>query len=166
MILIADVALAGAVLLVVAGVRHLTRGDGTLRGHGLLPPWLIRCAVLAEPLIGLAAIATWVAGDGTRYAWPAAAAWHAALAGYLTVLLRARGRVPCGCLDAVTPASPLKIAIAVLLSAASAAACAVPPPPEALTRLLHVLPAAFAALLAVVAADTADLAGTSGDRGP
>lgn len=165
MILVADLALAGAVLLVVAGLRRRARGDAILRGHGLLPPWVIRRAVAAEPLIGAAAVLTWVAGGRAWYVWGPAAVWHAALAAYLTVLLRVRGRVPCGCLDEVSRVSPVKIAFGALLAAASAAACAVPPPQEPVTRLLHVAPAAFAALLVVVATRLAELTGTSGGRG-
>ncbi|MFC6087071.1 MauE/DoxX family redox-associated membrane protein [Sphaerisporangium aureirubrum] len=166
MTLLTDLALAGAVLLVVAGVRHLARGDRTLRGHGLLPPWMIRVAVLADPLIGLAAITAWLAGDQTvtRYAWLAAATWHAALAAYLTVLLRERGRVPCGCLDTTTLVSPLKIAITVAFFAATAAASPLHPPPDLLTRLLHLPLAAFAALLTTVATKTAALTGTPRPR--
>ncbi|GAA0411878.1 hypothetical protein Acor_15850 [Acrocarpospora corrugata] len=170
MILIADVALAGAVLLVVAGARHLARAGAVtrvIREHGLLPGWVVRCAVPVGPLLGLAVLAGWAVGADFRYVWAAAAAWQAALAGYLAILLRVRGRVPCGCLDAETRVSPLKIAVGVLWSVASAAMAggALTPPPDVLARLLHLPLAGFVALLAVVAEKAADLVGTSRDRG-
>nr|WP_062343105.1 MauE/DoxX family redox-associated membrane protein [Herbidospora sakaeratensis] len=151
MILVADVALAGALLLVAAvflGAPEVTRG------HGLLPSWAIRAAAVAGPVLGVAVVACWLGGVPGRYVWAAAAGWHAALAGYLLILLRVRGRVPCGCLDAVTPVSPAKAGIGIGWAAASAvmAAGAVAPPETVTVRLLHLALAGFAALLAVVAA--------------
>jgi len=156
MIMLADVALAGALLLVMAG---FVRGDDVARGHGLLPAWTIRAAALAEPVVGAAVIAAWVWGDPARHLWLVAAVWHTALAGYLAVLLRVRGRVPCGCLDGVSPVSPSKIAVGGLWAAASAAmaAGAVSLPEAVVVRLLHLAVAGFAALLAVVAASVSSV---------
>ncbi|WP_440082472.1 MauE/DoxX family redox-associated membrane protein [Streptosporangium sp. LJ11] len=156
MILLADVALAGALLLVMAG---FVREDDVTRGHGLLPAWMIRAAGLAEPVVGVAVIAAWVVGDPGRHVWGAAAVWHTALAGYLVVLLRARGRVPCGCLDGVSPVSPLKIVIGGLWAAASAmmAAGTVSLPEDVAVRLMHLAVAGFVTLLAVVAASVSSV---------
>jgi hypothetical protein len=165
MVLIADVALAGAVLLVAAGVRHLVHGPGVIDGHGLLPPWLIRLVLPAEPLIGAALITAWSAGspEAVRYAGVVTALWHAALAVYLAVLLRTRGRVECGCLDSITKVSPVKIVIGGALAATSAVMAAgfAVPPEDFLSRLLHLPMAAFVAVLTVAVSAVADLMGTS-----
>ncbi|WP_062357533.1 MauE/DoxX family redox-associated membrane protein [Herbidospora yilanensis] len=163
MILIGDVALAGALLLVAAG--FLGAGEVT-RGHGLLPSRVIRAAALAGPVVGGAAIGFWVWGDPGRYAWTAAAVWHTALAGYLLVLLGVRGRVPCGCLDAVTPVSPVKAGVGAVWAAASAAMAAgvVPVPGSLSVRLPHLALAGFAALLAVVAASVWSVSSSSPRR--
>jgi hypothetical protein len=166
MVLIADVALAGAMLLVVAGVRHLGHGIGVIKAHALLPGWLVRHATRVEPIIGLALIVSWATGAETaiRCASASAAVWHLLLAGYLAVLLRTRGRVPCGCLDDTTSVSGAKVVIGVLLAAASAALAmgAAPPPEDMIDRLVHLPLASFAAALAVMVGSAADLLGTSG----
>ncbi|TKK77213.1 hypothetical protein FDA94_38215 [Herbidospora galbida] len=163
MILVADVALAGALLLVAAA---FLRAEEVTRGHGLLPSWVIRAAGVAEPVLGVAVLALWVWGDPGRPVWAAAAVWHAALAGYLLILLRVRGRVPCGCLDAVTPVSPAKAGVGVVWAAASAvmATGVVPLPETAPVRLLHLALAGFAALLAVVAASVLSVSSSSPRR--
>jgi hypothetical protein len=165
MALIADVALGGAVLLVVAGVRHLGRGIGVIEAHALLPGWLVRHATRLEPIIGLALIVSWAAGAETavRAASALAAVWHLLLAGYLAALLRTRGRVPCGCLDDTTRVSGVKVGIGVLLGASSAALSmgVVLPPGDMAHRLVDLPLAAFAAALAVMVGSAADLLGTS-----
>ncbi|WP_062428499.1 MauE/DoxX family redox-associated membrane protein [Herbidospora daliensis] len=163
MILVADVALAGALLLVAAA--FLGAGEVT-RAHGLLPAWALRAAAVAGPVLGVAVVACWLGGDPGRYVWAAAAVWHALLAGYLLILLRARGRVPCGCLDAVTPVSPAKAGLGAGWAVASAAmAAGAAPVPETVTvRLLHLALAGFAALLAVVAASVLAVSSSSQRR--
>ncbi len=70
MILVADVALAGALLLVAAG---FLRAEEVTRRHGLLPFWVIRAAGLAEPVLGVAVIAVWVGGAPGQAVWALAA---------------------------------------------------------------------------------------------
>ncbi|GLX99059.1 MauE/DoxX family redox-associated membrane protein [Herbidospora sp. NBRC 101105] len=163
MILIADVALAGALLLVAA---VFLRSEEVTRAHGLLPAWAIRAAGLIEPVLGVAVVGVWLWGHPGRHVWLAAAVWHTALAGYLLVLLRVRGRVPCGCLDAVTPVSPVKAGVGAVWAAASAvmATGTVPLPETAPVRLLHLALAGFAALLAVVAASVSSVSSSSPRR--
>lgn len=163
MLLVADVALAGALLLVAAG---FLRAEEVTRRHGLLPFWVIRAAGLAEPVLGVAVIAIWAGGAPGRAVWALAAGWHAALTGYLLILLRVRGRVPCGCLDAVTPVSPAKVVIGAVWTAASAvmAVGAVPLPETVLDRLPHLALAGFTALLAVVGLSALSVLSSAGRR--
>ncbi|WP_049556346.1 MauE/DoxX family redox-associated membrane protein [Nonomuraea sp. SBT364] len=165
-------ALTGAVLLVVAAVSR--RGDLTavIEAHGLLPAFSVRLAPLigpAEGLAGAAVLAGWVSGEAVllRFAAFAVALWYLALAGYLAVLLRRKGRVPCGCLDETSPASPVKVGRAVLLALATAPLTAGWPPIPAETgaRLAACGLAAFMAGFLVVAGKVADLRGTSAVHG-
>ncbi|MGI5284918.1 MauE/DoxX family redox-associated membrane protein [Nonomuraea polychroma] len=160
-------ALAGAVLLVVAAVR---RGGLTsvIKAHDLLPVSLVRLAPLAGPaegLAGSAVLACWLAGETRllRFAAAGVALWYLALAAYLAVLLRRRGRVPCGCLDETSPVSAVKVGRAVLLALATAPLIAAWPPVPAETgaRLLACGLAAFTAGVLIVAGKAADLRGTS-----
>ncbi|GAA4972362.1 hypothetical protein HD597_007098 [Nonomuraea thailandensis] len=165
-------ALAGAVLLVVAAVRR--RGDLTrvIRSHGLLPSFLVRLTPLigpAEGLAGAAVLAGWATGEA-RLLRPAAAAvalWYVALAGYLAVLLRRRGGVPCGCLDGTSPVSAAKVGRAALLALATAPLVAgwPPVPAEPGARLVACGLAGFAAAFVIVAGKVADLHGTSTAHG-
>ncbi|GLW98865.1 MauE/DoxX family redox-associated membrane protein [Microtetraspora sp. NBRC 16547] len=164
-------ALAGAVLLVVAAVR---RGSLTevIKAHDLLPVFLVRLAPLvgpAEGLTGAAVLAGWLAGEARllRFAAAAVALWYLALAAYLAVLLRRRGRVPCGCLDETSPASPVKVGRAVLLALATAPLVAEwpPVPAEMGARLLACGLAIFVAGFLIVADKVADLQGTSAAHG-
>ncbi|SDK08988.1 hypothetical protein SAMN05421874_10585 [Nonomuraea maritima] len=156
-------ALTGAVLLVIAALR---RGDLTkmIRDHDLLPRFLLRLAPLAGPaegLAGAAVLAGWLLGEARllRFAAAAVALWYLALAVYLAVLLRRRGRVPCGCLDETSPVSPTKVGRAALLALATAPlAMGWPPvPAETGTRLLACGLAAFVAGLLIVADKMADV---------
>lgn len=156
-------ALAGAALLVIAALR---RGDLTrvIRAHDLLPGFLLRLAPLAGPaegLAGAAVLAGWLVGEArlVRFAAAAVALWYLALAVYLAVLLRRRGRVPCGCLDDTSPASPAKVGRAVLLASATAPLVADWPPVPAETgvRLLACGLAAFVAGLLIVADKVAEV---------
>jgi hypothetical protein len=167
----ACLALTGAVLLVVAAVR---RGDlaTVIRAHDLLPVFLVRLAPMAGPaegLAGAAALAGWLAGEARllRFAAAAVALWYLALAGYLAVLLRRRGRVPCGCLDDTSPASALKVGRAVLLALATAPLVAgwPPVPAEPGARLLACGLAAVMAGFLIVAGKVADLRGTFAAHG-
>ncbi|WP_188196373.1 MauE/DoxX family redox-associated membrane protein [Nonomuraea sp. SYSU D8015] len=164
-------ALAGAVLLVVAAVR---RGDLTaaIKAHDLLPARLVRLAPLAGPaegLAGAAVLACWLIAETRllRFAAAAVALWYLALAVYLAVLLRRRGKVPCGCLDETSPASAVKVGRAVLLALATAPLVAgwPPVPAETSARLLACGLAAFTAGFLIVAGTLADLQGTSAAHG-
>ncbi|MDP4504818.1 MauE/DoxX family redox-associated membrane protein [Nonomuraea turcica] len=165
MALIADVALAGALLLVVAGVRHLRHGIGVITSHALLPGWLARQGSRVEPVVGLSLAAAWLSGahPAVRAAGALAAVWHLLLVGYLVVVWRTRGRVPCGCLDDTSRVSGVKVGMGLLWAMASAALAAglAPPPADLVPRSAHLLPAAFVAGLAVVAGLVVDLLGTS-----
>ncbi|MGA4993748.1 MauE/DoxX family redox-associated membrane protein [Nonomuraea bangladeshensis] len=168
----ACLALAGAVLLVVAAVRRRRGMNAVLTAHNLLPAFVVRLAPLigpAEGLAGAAVLAAWVTGAAgpLRLAAAAVALWYLALAGYLAVLLRRRGRVPCGCLDDTSPVSAVKIGRAVLLTLATAPLVAGwPPVPEDVgTRLLACGLAAVVAGFLIVADKVADLAGTSAAHG-
>ncbi|MET8001606.1 MauE/DoxX family redox-associated membrane protein [Nonomuraea glycinis] len=165
-------ALAGAVLLVIAAVRR--RGDLTkvIRAHDLLPSFLVRLTPLAGPaegLAGAAVLAGWLAGEArlVRFAAAAVALWYLALAAYLAVLLRRRGRVPCGCLNETSPASPVKVGRAVLLAVATAPLVAgwPPVPAEMGARLLVCGLATVVAGFLIVADKVADLQGTSAAHG-
>ncbi|TMR92460.1 MauE/DoxX family redox-associated membrane protein [Nonomuraea basaltis] len=164
-------ALAGAVLLVVAAVR---RGNLTavIKAHDLLPAFLVRLAPLAGPaegLAGAAVLAGWLSGEARllRFAAAAVALWYLALAAYLAVLLRRRGRVPCGCLDETSPASAAKVGRSLLLALATAPLVAGWPPVPAETgaRLLACGLGAFVAGFLIIAGKVADLRGTSAAHG-
>ncbi|MFE3453035.1 MauE/DoxX family redox-associated membrane protein [Nonomuraea sp. NPDC059194] len=140
--MLAALALPGALLLLYAATRRLVRGPrlaGVLRAHRLLPSWLVRQAMwleAAEALAGAVTAGAWLAGSDPVFApvFAAGAAVTAALqagfAGYLVVLLRRRGRVPCGCLDDSGLASPASAARGLVLALAAVPAAlglAVPP---------------------------------------
>jgi hypothetical protein len=143
-----------------------------IRAHGLLPAFSVRLAPLigpAEGVAGTAVLAGWVSGATvlSRFAAAAVALWYLALAGYLAVLLRRRGRVPCGCLDETSPVSPVKVGRAVLLALATAPLAAgwPPIPAEMGERLIACGLAAFTAGFLIVAGKVADLRGTSAVHG-
>ncbi|MGW0809237.1 MauE/DoxX family redox-associated membrane protein [Nonomuraea sp. NPDC002799] len=165
-------ALAGAVLLVVAAVRRRGNLNAVVKAHGLLPGFLVRLTPLigpAEGLAGAAVLAGWVTGEAglLRFAAAAVALWYLALAVYLAVLLRRRGRVPCGCLDETSPVSAVKVGRAVLLALATAPVVGgwPPVPAELGVRLLACGLAAFAAGFLIIAGMVADLRGTSAAHG-
>ncbi|UBU16251.1 MauE/DoxX family redox-associated membrane protein [Nonomuraea gerenzanensis] len=165
-------ALAGAVLLVAAAARRPGGVTAAVMAHNLLPRFLVRLAPLigpAEGLAGAAVLACWMTGAAgpLRLAAAAVALWYVALAVYLAVLLRRRGRVPCGCLDDTSLASPAKVGRAVLLALATAPLVAgwPPIPDEPGVRLLACGLAAFTAGIVIVAGKVADLAGTSAAPG-
>lgn len=160
-IVLADLGLAGAVLLLVAAVRRWTGGAArlpeALARHRVLPGTLARAGRLAEAAeaaAGTAVVVAWLAG------WPAAlrsgaagmCVLYALFALYLTAVLRRNGRVPCLCLDRDTTVSGATITRAVALAvAAGALALGLAPPPDAFTdRLAHLPGAALLALLLIV----------------
>jgi hypothetical protein len=138
-----------------------------VRQHGLLPDRLARHAVVGavfEAVIGSALIVGWLSGSGwmLRLAAGAVATWFLFLAIYLAVLLRRRGRVPCGCLDDKSPVNPVKIIRAMLLAATAAplAAGLVALPPELASRFLSVVAGGFVVVLLITLDRVTELAET------
>ncbi|MBP2477487.1 hypothetical protein JOF53_006359 [Crossiella equi] len=140
--------LAGALLLLVAGVGHLRDLRlflATLRAQRLLP------AGLHQPVSLLTPVAELLAGVLAVVAVPWAGAWpllvpqavlYLLFSGYLAVLVRTRPGTPCGCFGARTPATWATAARAVLGAVATAATAVLPPVPRA-----WLAPVAAAALL-------------------
>ncbi|MFD1939571.1 MULTISPECIES: MauE/DoxX family redox-associated membrane protein [Nonomuraea] len=172
--MLAALALPGALLLLYAAARRLVRGPrlaGVLRAHRLLPPRLVRHALwmeAAEAAAGAVAGVAWLAGAAPVFTAGAAVtgALQAAFAGYLAVLLRERGRVPCGCLDDHALASPASVGRGlVLASGALPAALGLAAPPAAPgERVVLLAGSVLVVLILVVAAQTIDLM-ASGPRG-
>lgn len=165
--LIACFGLAGALLLLLAASRRASGGDGlteVVRQHGLLPDRLARYARLGtvfEAVIGALLIVGWLSGSGwlIQLAATAVATWFLFLAVYLAVLLRRRGRVPCGCLDDKSPVTPVKVIRAMLLAATAALLAAGLPalPTAPAVRLLYVAAAGFIVLLLITVDRVAEL---------
>ncbi|MFF5213467.1 MauE/DoxX family redox-associated membrane protein [Streptosporangium sp. NPDC000396] len=166
-------ALAGAALLVYAPVRRRRTGapglGETLSHHALIPAALRGYAAWAEGaegLIGVVVLAGWTLGSEPllRSGGAAMAALYALFAVYLAVLLRRRGRVPCGCLDASGTVTGVSIARAVFLCAAGTlvALGTFTPVAGLLPRLAHLPAGVFVAALLVIAGKIAELPGTSG----
>ncbi|MEU7894084.1 MauE/DoxX family redox-associated membrane protein [Nonomuraea sp. NPDC049152] len=164
--------LAGALLLLVATWQRVATGSSLRRvvtGHGLLPRRVAGLVVVAEavePIAGLALVAGWLAGRGVllSVASGIVAAWFAGLVGYLWVLMRKRGPVPCGCLDDTSPVSAAKIGRAAMIAAAGtvvASGLAVPAA-EPLLRAVDLALGAFVAVAMVVTDRVFDVSGTSG----
>lgn len=165
--LIACFGLAGALLLLLAASRRASGSKGlteVVRQHGLLPDRLARRAMAGtvfEAVIGSALIVGWLSGGGwlMRLAATAVATWFLFLAVYLAVLLRRRGRVPCGCLDDKSPVNSVKVIRAMLLAATAALLAAGLPalPPELAVRLLYVAAGGFIVILLITVDRVAEL---------
>ncbi|MDP4502993.1 MauE/DoxX family redox-associated membrane protein [Nonomuraea turcica] len=149
--LCAGLALAGAMLLLYASLRRLTGGGSltrTVAAHGILPPASARLAEPIELVVGLSMCVSWLAGWLPPFL--AGAVWYAFLAGYLALVLRKKGRVPCGCLDEESPVTPAKIGRAAVIAVACVAVAGSAPPPDLGLRLVHLPVALFVAALLVL----------------
>jgi hypothetical protein len=162
---LAVVALAGHLLLVAAVLRRLAGRvplRETLTGHGLLPARLRHPAVPAaleagQLVVGLAGVAAFLGGRSAGAYWAVscvlAATLYAVFGGYLTLLLRMRGRVPCGCFgrrDRVGPPTIVRaVGFAVAAGLAAPTAVAAPLAETTATRVLTLVPAALIAAFAV-----------------
>jgi len=165
--LIASFGLAGALLLLLAASRRASGNEGlteVVRQHGLLPDYLARHAIAGttfEAVIGSALVIGWLSGSNwlIRVAATAVAAWFLFLAVYLAVLLRRRGRVPCGCLDDKSPVTPVKVIRALLLAATAALLASGLPayPAELALRLLCVVAGGFIVVLLITVDRLAEL---------
>ncbi len=125
-------ALAGAVLLVAAGIEH-TRQPSVLRSsmeaqrtfRASAVPLIARVLGPIELIIGVGVLGCWVVGSELiRPLSAAAAVLYAAFAVYTLFLLRRRPTAPCGCFgtsDPVTVATVARAAfLAVILGLAAA----------------------------------------------
>lgn len=158
-------ALAGQLLLVAAVVRRLAGRvplRETLTGHGLLPARLRHPAVPAaleagQLVVGLAGVSAFLGGRPASPYWAlscaAAAVLYAGFGVYLARLLRARGRVSCGCFgqrDRVGPPTIVRaVGFAIATGVAAPIAIAAPPAAAAPARVLALVPAALLAAFAV-----------------
>jgi len=141
-------AVAGALLLVAAGIGHLRHARAlrtALRAQRLLPARLqgsiAVATIAAELVIGPAVPITSLTAPAVA-GWPLAAqaALFAAFAAYLSVVRLRRPAAPCGCFGGGEPVTWLAVARAGLLAAGAAAALAGPglgalPPPDRLVCL-------------------------------
>lgn len=107
---LATVALAGHLLLAAAVIRRMIRHDPldrALRAHAILPRVsrygraLAVGVEAAQLVVGAGGVVTFVVGGRLSAVWTvccvAGAVLYLAFTGYLTVLLRVRGAVPCAC---------------------------------------------------------------------
>jgi hypothetical protein len=171
----------GQLLLVAAVLRRLRSGPplvAVLRAHTVLPGWArsapaataIEAAQVAAGVVGAAAL---LAGSATAGQLVASnlvtATLFASFTGYLPVVLRRRGPVPCGCFGGDEPVRPAAIARAAAFTAAPVAAL---PVAGDITRALAAWPTrlgvlAGAVLIAALAVHLVSLANTLGhDRTP
>lgn len=127
MILLAVPVLAGALLLVVAGLEHIRDPQGLARAAGTGRP-AARLIALVELLIGVPALAALLLGlPPLRWALAAQSLIYLIFAAHL-MLRRHRGdESDCGCNRMSTRVGPGGIARAWVLAAVSVAAAAVHP---------------------------------------
>jgi hypothetical protein len=142
--LIAMVAVAGAVLLVVAGIghlRHLVGLRAVLGAQRLLPPrWrgpVAAFTAVAELTVGGSVLIVQLAthlpvaqmallAAAQRVPLAAQSAMYVAFAGYLVALRQLRPSAPCGCFGGSDPVTGSVIGRAGLLAIGTAAAALVP----------------------------------------
>jgi hypothetical protein len=137
------VAVAGAILLVIAGmghVRHLAALRAVLGAQRLLPPrWrspVATCVAVTELAVGASVLAvqfttllpaSWSAPAlAARMSILAQCVIFAAFTGYLAILRRVRPAAPCGCFAGNDPVGGPAIGRAALISAGTAGALFTP----------------------------------------
>lgn len=117
-------ALAGAVLLVAAGIEH-TRQPGVLRSsleaqrtfRGAAVRLITRVLGPIELIIGVGVLGCWVGGSELIRPFTAAASvLYAGFAAYTLFLLRRRPTVPCGCFGTGDPVTVATVARAAFLA--------------------------------------------------
>ena len=174
-LILANVALAGAALLLIAAVRRRTGAavhlSEALARHRVVPGALSGLAWLmevAEVAVGVTVLVGWLVAwpVGVRAGAAGMVLLYALFAVYLTAVLRRNGRVPCLCLDRDTTVSGASIGRAVLLSLASGAlALGLVAPPDGLVARLAFLPGtALVAFLLVVLTEVAGAVRPTGHR--